>query len=258
MSEDILVKDIMSKPVTISKSAPITEALDRMLDEGIDPLIVVNHNAVVGTVSRQTVAEKLGTKRNSSISPTSIHVANTVEEDFTTVYPDQDLDVVIPLLQAYKLVVVYDEDHRLVGQITAGDLLRIMRPSGTLADVMEPACTIDAEERVVHWRRRMIDDNLYRCVVTENDQVVGIVTETDVAVSMRKFREMVEDRHQDHRIRNLLIRDIMTSPVMCIDAGAGIDEVVDLMLSKAISSIPITSKGKIAGLVTRSSLIRAL
>lgn len=258
MSEEILVKDIMSKPVTISKSAPITEALDRMLDEGIDPLIVVNHNTVVGTVSRQTVADKLGTKRNSSISPTSIHVANTVEEDFTTVYPDQDLDVVIPLLQAYKLVVVYDEDHRLVGQVTAGDLLRIMRPSGTLADVMEPACTIDADERVVHWRRRMIDDNLHRCVVTENDQVVGIVTETDVAVSMRKFREMVEDRHQDHRIRNLLIRDIMTSPVMCIDAGAGIGEVVDLMLSKAISSIPVTSKGRIAGLVTRSSLVRAL
>ena len=44
MSDDILVKDIMSKPVTISKSALITDALDRMLDEGIDPLIVVNHN----------------------------------------------------------------------------------------------------------------------------------------------------------------------------------------------------------------------
>lgn len=258
MSDDILVKDIMSKPVTISKSAPITEALDRMLDEGIDPLIVVNHNKVVGTVSRLTVAEKLGTKRNSSISPTSIHVANTVEEDFTTVYPDQDLDVVIPLLQAYKLVVVYDEDHRLVGQVTAGDLLRIMRPTGTLADIMEPACTIDSDERVVHWRRRMLDDNLHRCVVTDNDQVVGIVTETDVAVSMRKFREMVEDRHQDHRIRNLLIKDIMTSPVMCVDVSAGVDEVVDLMLSKAISSIPVTSKGKIAGLVTRSSLVNAL
>ncbi len=258
MSDDILVKDIMSKPVTISKSAPITEALDRMLDEGIDPLIVVNHNTVVGTVSRKTVAEKLGTKRNSSISPTSIHVANTVEEDFTTVYPDQDLDVVIPLLQAYKLVVVYDEDHRLVGQVTGGDLLRIMRPSGTLADVMEPACTIDSDERVVHWRRRMLDDNLHRCVVTDNDQVVGIVTETDVAVSMRRFREMVEDRHQDHRIRNLLIKDIMTSPVMCVESSTSVDEVVDLMLSKAISSIPVTSKGKIAGLVTRSSLIKAL
>lgn len=258
MSDDILVKDIMSKPVTISKSALITEALDRMLEESIDPLIVVNHNSVVGTVSRQTVAEKLGTKRNSSISPTSIHVANTVEEDFTTVYPDQDLDVVIPLLQTYKLVVVYDEDHRLVGQVTAGDVLRVMRPAGTLPDVMEPACNIDIDERVVHWRRRMIDDNLHRCVVTENDQVVGIVTETDVAVAMRKFREMVEDRHQDHRIRNLLVRDIMTSPVISVDEGAGIDEVVDVMLSRSISSIPVTSRGKIAGLVTRASLIKAL
>jgi len=258
MSDDILVKDIMSRPVTISKSAPITEALDRMLDEGIDPLIVVNHNTVVGTVSRETVAEKLGTKRNSSISPTSIHVANTVEEDFTTVYPDQDLDVVIPLLQTYKLVVVYDEDHRLVGQVTAGDILRVMRPGGVMAEVMEPACTIDVDERVVHWRRRMIDDKLHRCVVTENDKVVGIVTETDVAVAMRRFREMVEDRHQDHRIRNLLVRDIMTSPVLSIDASAGIDEVVDLMLSKGISSIPVTSNGKIAGLVTRASLLKAL
>jgi len=258
MSDDILLKDIMSRPVTISKSALITDALDRMLDEGIDPLIVVNHNTVVGTVSRQSVAEKLGTKRNSSISPTSIHVANTVEEDFTTVYPDQDLDIVIPLLQAYKLVVVYDEDHRLVGQVTAGDILRVVRPQGSLADVMEPACTIDVDERVVHWRRRMIDDNLHRCVVTENDRVVGIVTETDVAVAMRRFREMVEDRHQDHRIRNLLVKDIMTSPVLTVDESAGIDEVVDLMLSKGISSIPVTSGGKIAGVVTRASLIKAL
>ncbi|OPY41409.1 MAG: inosine 5'-monophosphate dehydrogenase [Methanoregulaceae archaeon PtaU1.Bin059] len=258
MNDDILVKDIMSRPVTISKSALITDALDKMLAEGIDPLIVVNHNAVVGTVSRQSVADKLGTKRNSSISPTSIHVANTVEEDFTTVYPDQDLDVVIPLLQAYKLVVVYDEDHRLVGQVTAGDILRVVRPQGSLSDVMEPACTIDVDERVVHWRRRMIDDNLHRCVVTENDRVVGIVTETDVAVAMRRFREMVEDRHQDHRIRNLLVKDIMTSPVLTVDVGAGIDEVVDLMLSKGISSVPVTSGGKIAGIVTRASLIKAL
>ncbi len=258
MSDDILVKDIMSRPVTISKSALITDALDRMLDEGIDPLIVVNHNTVVGTVSRQSVADKLGTKRNSSISPTSIHVANTVEEDFTTVYPDQDLDIVIPLLQAYKLVVVYDEDHRLVGQVSAGDILRVVRPQGSLAEVMEPACTIDVDERVVHWRRRMIDDNLHRCVVTENDRAVGIVTETDVAVAMRRFREMVEDRHQDHRIRNLLVKDIMTSPVLTVDQSAGIDEVVDLMLSKGVSSIPVTSGGRIAGIVTRASLIKAL
>ncbi|MDD3407271.1 MAG: hypothetical protein PHP13_04225, partial [Methanomicrobium sp.] len=40
MSEKLLIKDVMSKPVTIAKSAVITEALDKMLDLGVDPLIV--------------------------------------------------------------------------------------------------------------------------------------------------------------------------------------------------------------------------
>ena len=52
MTEELFVKDVMSRPVTIAKAAVITEALDKMLNEGIDPLIVMNNNSVVGTVSR--------------------------------------------------------------------------------------------------------------------------------------------------------------------------------------------------------------
>jgi predicted transcriptional regulator len=258
MTEELFVKDIMSRPVTIAKSAVITEALDKMLNEGIDPLIVMNNNSVVGTVSRRSVAEKLGTKRNSTISPNSIHVANTVEEDFTTVYPDQDVEILIPLLQAYKLVVVYDEDHRLIGKVTAEDLLKVYRPNGTLEEVLEEACTIDTEERVVHLRRRMIDDNILRFIVTDQDRVVGIVTETDVAVAMRNFREVVDEKHQDHRIRNLLVKDIMSKPVLSVNAASNIDEVINLMVTKKISSVPVVKGETLVGLVTRDSLIRAL
>lgn len=258
MSDELFVKDVMSRPVTISKSALVTEALDKMLDEGLDPLIVLNNNTVVGTVSRKGVAEKLGTRRNSALSPNSIHVANAVEEDFTTVYPDQDIEILIPLLQVYKLVVVYDEDHRLIGQVTEQDLLRVYRPTASLSEVTEKACTIDVEERLVHLRRRMIDDQILRFIVTENDQVNGIVTETDVAVAMRNFREIVDDKHQDHRIRNLLVRDIMSTPVMSVDAGATVDDVIDLMIAKNISTVPVTNGGYLIGIVTRNSLIRAL
>ena len=90
-------------------------------------------------------------------SPNAIHVANSVDPEYTSVYPDQDLDVLVPLLQRYKLVVVFDENHKLVGQVTMGDLLRVQKPDGRVEDVMEPACTIDVEERVVHLRRRMLD-----------------------------------------------------------------------------------------------------
>lgn len=257
-TKQIQVKDVMVKPVTISKAAVITEALDKMLDEGIDPLIAMNNHAVAGIVSRKSIAEKLGSRQNASISPSKIHVATAVAEDFTPVYPDQDVNILVPLLQRFKLVVVYDSDHRLIGQVGFGDLLKLYQPEGTLADVMEKAVTIEAEERVVHLRRRMIDTGTERFLVTENEKIVGIVTETDVAIAMRKFREDVDDKHQDHRIRNLLVRDIMTSPVLSVEPGATIAAAIVIMLGKNISSVPVMEKGKVLGVITRQSLVDAL
>ncbi|ABS56742.1 putative signal-transduction protein with CBS domains [Methanoregula boonei 6A8] len=258
MTKELFVKDIMAKPTTIAKSAKITEALDKMLAEGIDPLIALNNNSVVGTVSREAIAEKLGSKQNTAIAPAAIHVASVVKEDFTSVYPDESVNVLVPLLQQYKLVVVYDSEHHLIGQVTAIDLLRKYPYTGSLRDALDKAVTIEADERVVHLRRRMLDDAVSRFVVTENNKLTGIVTETDVAVAMRKFREAVKDQHQDHQIRNLLVKDIMSAPLLSLDIGAGYQSVVDLMVKKNISTVPVLDKGKLAGLVTRRSLVRAL
>jgi CBS domain-containing protein len=258
MTKEVFIKDVMVKPTTISKSAKITEALDKMLADGIDPLIAVNNNTVVGTVSRQAIAEKLGSKQNSDIAPSAIHVASVVKEDFTSVYPDESINVLIPLLQHYKLVVVYDEDHNLIGQVSAGDLLKKCQPDDGIESAIEKVITIEADERVVHLRRRMLDDNITRFVVSDHEKYLGIVTETDVAVAMRKFREAVKDQHQDHRIRNMLVRDIMTSPLISVDLTAQASEVIDLMLKKNFSSVPVMDNGKLLGIITRRSLVNAL
>jgi CBS domain-containing protein len=258
MTKEVFIKDIMAKPTTISKSAKITEALDKMLAEGIDPLIAVNNNSVVGTVSRQAIAEKLGSKQNSPLAPTAIHVASVVEEEFTSVYPDESINVLIPLLQHYKLVVVYDGDHKLIGQVSAGDLLKKFQPENGIESAIEKVITIEADERVVHLRRRMLDDNITRFVVSDQGKYIGIVTETDVAVAMRKFRESVKDQHQDHRIRNMIVRDIMTAPLISVDPEASVSAVIDLMLKKNISSVPVVDKGRLAGIITRRSLVNAL
>jgi CBS domain-containing protein len=258
MTKEVFIKDVMVKPTTISKSAKITEALDKMLAEGIDPLIAVNNNSVVGTVSRQAIAEKLGSKQNSDIAPTAIHVASVVEEDFTSVYPDESINVLIPLLQRYKLVIVYDGDHNLIGQVSAGDLLKKCQPDDGIECAIEKVITIEADERVVHLRRRMLDDNITRFVVSDHEKYLGIVTETDVAIAMRKFRQAVKDQHQDHRIRNMLVRDIMTSPLISVDLTAQASEVIDLMLKKNFSSVPVMDNGKLFGIITRRSLVNAL
>jgi predicted transcriptional regulator len=248
----------MAKPATIAKSAKITEALDKMLDGGFDPLIAVNNNTVVGTVSRQAIAQKLGSKQNSDLAPTAIHVASVVEEDFTSVYPDENVNILVPLLQKYKLVVVYDADHKLIGQVSAGDLLKKYHPENGIADAIEKAVTIEADERVVHLRRRMLDDKITRFVVTEHEKYTGIVTETDVAIAMRNFRKSVDDNHQDHRIRNLLVKDIMSAPLISAERTAKVADVVATMLKKNISAVAVLETGKLAGFVTRRSLVNAL
>lgn len=258
MTKEVFIKDVMVKPTTISKSAKITEALDKMLAEGIDPLIAVNNNSVVGIVSRQAIAEKLGSKQNSTLAPTAIHVASVVEEEFTSVYPDESINVLIPLLQHYKLVVVYDGDHKLIGQVSAGDLLKKFQPENGIESAIEKVITIEADERVVHLRRRMLDDNITRFVVSDQGKYIGIVTETDVAIAMRKFRESVKDQHQDHRIRNMIVRDIMTAPLISVDPSASVSAVIDLMLKKNISSVPVVDKGRLFGIITRRSLVNAL
>jgi CBS domain-containing protein len=258
MTKEVFIKDVMVKPTTISKSAKITEALDKMLAEGIDPLIAVNNNSVVGIVSRQAIAEKLGSKQNSPLAPTAIHVASVVEEEFTSVYPDESINVLIPLLQHYKLVVVYDGDHKLIGQVSAGDLLKKFQPENGIESAIEKVITIEADERVVHLRRRMLDDNITRFVVSDQGKYIGIVTETDVAIAMRKFRESVKDQHQDHRIRNMIVRDIMTAPLISVDPSASVSAVIDLMLKKNISSVPVVDKGRLSGIITRRSLVNAL
>jgi predicted transcriptional regulator len=259
MTNTIFVRDVMSKPVTIAKSVPVTDALDKMLDVGIDPLIVVHNDEVVGTVSRHKMAEKLGAKHSSEISPTAIHVSNTIDDDFTFIYEDQEVDVLIPLLQErYKLAVVYDLDNKLIGQVNSGDILAKMQPEGDLASVMGRAQFIEAGERMVHLRRRMLDEKISRFVVMSEGKMAGIVSETDVAVALLKFRESVDDRHQEHQVRNILVQDIMSSSVQSVEVGSSVDDVVSLMLTKNYGGVPVTDNGKVIGLVTRQSLIQAL
>lgn len=258
MSEELLVRDVMVKPLTISKSAAITEALEKMLNEGADPLIVTNNGGVMGTISRKAIAETLGSKKTSMVSPTQIHVANKTDEDYTIAYPDQNADILVPLLQEYRIVVVLDNEHRLVGQVGQIDLLRVMQPDTVAEHVVQTAFTIRSDERVVHLRRRMIDENISKFVVMDDGEMQGIVTETDVAKAMKAFREIVEDKYQDHRIRNLLVKDIMTAPAITVDVGEDIAAITGLIVKKSISSLPVTNNGKLVGLLTKQALISAL
>ncbi|KAF1077985.1 CBS domain-containing protein [Methanogenium sp. MK-MG] len=258
MSQEIFVKDVMSKSITIAKSALITEALDKMLADGLDPLIVTNNGSVIGTISRAAIAETLGSKKTSTLPPTQIHVSNKTDENFTSVYADEDADILIPLLQEYKLVVVLDIEHKLVGKVDATDLLKVMVPDTTTENLVQKASVIGQDERVIHLRRRMLDEDVTKFVVMDDGNISGIVTETDVARAMRDFRRHVDGKHQDNQIKNIFVRDIMTAPALSLEDSLPVSEFVELITKRGISSVPVTKDGKLTGIISKDSMLIAL
>ena len=120
MSQKLTVKDVMSKPVSIAKSALIPEALSKMLENGIDPIVVTHDHVVVGTASRRTIAEKMGSKKTGNIPASQIRVATVTREDFTSVYPDQDVELLIPLLQKYKI------GNKNMSEIAAKGIVKVL------------------------------------------------------------------------------------------------------------------------------------
>jgi predicted transcriptional regulator len=50
----------------------------------------------------------------------------------------------------------------------------------------------------------------------------------------------------------------MSSPLITVDRGTAVGNVVETMLSKNISSIPVIDECSVVGVVTRAALVNAL
>jgi len=119
--------------------------------------------------------------------------------------------------------------------------------------------SISPGERVAHARRLMLDNDIGRLPVIENGNLVGIITERDVANSMMNFRTLVPDNQQDERIRNLIVGDIMTRNVRYVRTNTPISELISLMLDKNIGGVPVLNlNDELVGIVSRRGIIRRL
>jgi CBS domain-containing protein len=82
-------------------------------------------------------------------------------------------------------------------------------------------------------------------VVDANDQVIGIVTESDI------LNALLEDRPVE-----TLVGTMMTSPVVTVDEFTPADTVVRLLRAHRVHHLPVTRQGLVVGLITPQGVIR--
>lgn len=128
-----------------------------------------------------------------------------------------------------------------------------------------PGTTVDAAARLLVERRISALP-----VVTEDGALVGLVSEsdmihraeTDTTRKRKWWLEIFVDN--DERAREFIkshartIDDVMTTTVVTVDAEAGLGEVADVLDVHKIRRVPVVRDGRLAGIISRSDLVRAL
>lgn len=109
--------------------------------------------------------------------------------------------------------------------------------------------TVPRRRRVVEVARIIASRWLSCVIVMEGGHPVGIVTKHSIVrdVLARGYTGM-----------ELTVGDIMRSPIVSIDAEAGIDQAARLMAATSIRYLAVTSEGHLVGLLSHYHVARLL
>jgi CBS domain-containing protein len=98
-------------------------------------------------------------------------------------------------------------------------------------------------------------------VVDGDYQLAGSVAEADVLRDRLPADPRLHLRRDESAPENappLLVRGIMTADVRTVDAAADISDVARLFVDQRLRSVPVLEHGRLAGIVSRRDLLRAL
>ncbi|HSD57867.1 MAG TPA: CBS domain-containing protein [Methanotrichaceae archaeon] len=250
------VKDIMTEPITIDKSERIGHALDMMEKEDVRRLLVTNKDKLGGIITTRQIARVLGTRKSLGMPASSLHVAAATLDAVIKVLPDMSMNDAMLLLQKTSVLVAVDGE-KILGWVRPREILAAVNINGKAADAMRVPLTVCPDDRLVHARRMMLDRDVGRLPVVEAGRLVGILTERDVAKSLRAFRDLNETASKQYaRIYNILVSDVMTRDVKYVYMDAPLEDVKNMILSENRGGLPVLNqKDELVGMITRRSLI---
>lgn len=121
-------------------------------------------------------------------------------------------------------------------------------------DIMnEEVILIHENEQVSHARNLMLKHGMSRVIVVDRDEnPVGIVTEKDLIRKLRGNGPAWKRRPID----TIAIRRVMSNGLTTIDATSDAKEAVETMLRNKISSIPVVDNEGLAGIITKTDLMK--
>ena len=119
--------------------------------------------------------------------------------------------------------------------------------SEILGDKGGEVLKIGADASVFEAVQKMVEANVGSLLVTDHDEIVGIVTERDY------LRRVTLEGRTD---KDTAVGEIMTSPLVVVTPETTIDECMAVMTDRRIRHLPVVDDGEVVGVVSIGDIVK--
>jgi len=126
-------------------------------------------------------------------------------------------------------------------------LVESAQPSELVSAIMSTkVVTVKSTEKASKALQMMVRHKIGSIVVVDKGKPVGILTERDVTTRMAKGQN----------VRGMIVRNIMSKPLVTIGPSAQIWQAVEQMVRKDIRRLPVMEGDRLVGMVTERDVFR--
>lgn len=250
------VKDIMIKDVLcIHRDDKLVEAAHTMIGAHASCLVVLENYKPIGIITERDFIKKLGMTKDHS---EAMIVNDIMTKKLVAATPNMTLFEVHKIMRehSFRKIVIMD-NKELKGIITQTDLCRAVAKLGAnhprppvVEDVMsKKVLTVSKDDKFLKAKKLMAAKDIGSVLVVEKGEVKGMFTEFDL---------VSEFFMNPNRLRNSYMKDLMTTPVMCISPGFDLFQINEIMLEHNFRRLPVVKNNKIIGIITQTDVARGL
>jgi predicted transcriptional regulator len=256
------VKDVMTTEIiSVDKDEDLSHILALMKKHDITKIPVLENKKFFGIITDNMIAYKLGSIRKREITASRLHASSVVEKKVPIISADEDVSSILRKVgePGPTMLPVLQLDGHLIGILTKADILHLVNSTDPVSKIMQKKLSVvPPDDRVVHARRIMVDEQIARLPVVGQGSVVGIISDMEIAFAFAKLKESYALGQQKHHLEELLVQEIMKSPVIWTNKTLKIADSAKLMLKHDIGSLPIIDDDKLIGIITRTDILKTV
>jgi acetoin utilization protein AcuB len=119
-----------------------------------------------------------------------------------------------------------------------------------------PVISVSPESPINEVLAMFKKEHIRRAPVMKTGKLVGIVSERDLLNASASSATTLSVWELNYLISKVKVKDVMSTEVITVDKDTPIEEAARIMADTKIGGLPVTSAGKVVGIITETDLFK--